>query len=185
MRVLVAYESKYGATQGIADRIGETLRAHGLDVDVVRAREVRTLDGYDAFVVGSAAYYGSWINEATQLVLRQRVAIGTRPLWLFSSGPVSSSAVDAKGNDVRAAAEPKTIADLRRAVTPRGHRVFFGALDPTKMGMAERIIASLPAFPGERGDFRDWKDIEAWAEQIARELGDAFEAAATPQLARA
>lgn len=170
MKVLVAYESKYGATQEIAERIGERLRRRDIAVDVMRARDVHELAGYDAFVIGSAVYYGSWLKDATQLVLRQHATLATRPLWLFSSGPVSTSVVDAQGRDLRAASEPKTVVELRTVVVPRDHRVFFGALEPTKMGIADRMIASLPAFPGARGDFRDWNEIEAWADQIGSEL---------------
>ena len=38
MRVLVAYGSKRGGTEGIARRIGDTLVERGLDADVARSR---------------------------------------------------------------------------------------------------------------------------------------------------
>jgi menaquinone-dependent protoporphyrinogen oxidase len=50
--------------------------------------------------------------------------------------------------------------------------VFFGALDPHKLGFSERLVRSVPAGRAllPEGDFRDWKVIDAWAESIAREL---------------
>jgi hypothetical protein len=36
---------------------------------------------------------------------------------------------------------------------------------------ADKLIASLPAFPGVEGDFRDWADVDAWARSIAHALG--------------
>ena len=36
MKVLVAYASKYGATEGIAQRNGATLRRRELEVDVAK-----------------------------------------------------------------------------------------------------------------------------------------------------
>lgn len=172
MKVLVAYESKYGATEEIVERIARVIAAREIGVDILRARDVKSLAGYDAFVIGSAVYYGSWVKEATDLVLRERVSLATRPVWLFSSGPVGP-ATDKSGRDAREVAIPKTLADLRAVITPRDHRVFFGALDRKKMGFADRMIASMPAFPGAEGDFRDWQDIETWAASIAETLASA------------
>ncbi len=33
---------------------------------------------------------------------------------------------------------------LTEAIHPRGHRVFFGALDPGRLGLGERAIRKLP-----------------------------------------
>ncbi len=46
--VLVAYATKYGSTQEIAEAVGAVLREHGLRTEVRPVREVRTLDGYSA-----------------------------------------------------------------------------------------------------------------------------------------
>ena len=40
MKVLVAYASKYGATEGVAERIGQVLRGRDLEVDVVNCRDL-------------------------------------------------------------------------------------------------------------------------------------------------
>jgi menaquinone-dependent protoporphyrinogen oxidase len=170
MKVLVAYETKYGATKAIAMRIGDVLELHGLDVDVVRGRVVGDISGYDAFVLGSAAYYGSWLREMTEVVQDYQDILRTRPVWLFSSGPLGTAKVDAQGRDVRTAAIPKTVTELTPLVAPRDHHVFFGALDKAKLALPDRLVASMPAFPGVEGDFRDWDDVTAWAESIAKAL---------------
>jgi hypothetical protein len=58
---------------------------------------------------------------------------------------------------------------------PRGHHVFFGALDPRKLTFAERSLRKLPAARAAlpEGDFRDWPEIDDWAAGIARELANA------------
>jgi menaquinone-dependent protoporphyrinogen oxidase len=179
MRVLVAYATRHGATQGIAERIAETLQASGLEAEARPARSIRSVDGYDAFVVGSAAYMYHWLKDASDLVRRYRRQLRERPVWLFSSGPVGGP-IDAKGRDQRAAAVPKDIAELVPAVNARDHHVFFGAfeVDRKPVGLAERLAAPfmsrLPATARESmpiGDFRDWPEIEDWARGIARDLG--------------
>lgn len=65
MTVLVAYASKHGATREIADRIAATLTAAGQPADARSTDNVSDLAGYDAFVIGAAAYYGHWLKPAT------------------------------------------------------------------------------------------------------------------------
>ncbi len=170
MSILVAYASKHGATQQIAERIAETLRTAGQQAEARPIKAAGNLADYDAFVIGSAVYFGSWQKEATAFVRQNRAVLAGRPVWLFSSGPLGTATTDAQGRDVRDAAVPKEIAELKEAIKPRDHHVFFGALDRGRLGLVDRLVASLPAFPGAEGDFRDWGDVEGWARGIARVL---------------
>jgi menaquinone-dependent protoporphyrinogen oxidase len=75
------------------------------------------------------------------------------------------------------ASEPTEFAEFAAAIHPRGERVFFGAYDPDAepIGLMERLGARFTRMPAVRealpaGDFRDWPEIEAWADGIAREL---------------
>ena len=174
MNVLVAYESRHGATRGIAERIAEVLRASGLGAEALRVTAVKSLAGYDAFVIGSAAYMFHWEKAATGFVRRHRAQIAAKPAWLFSSGPLGTEPLDAEGRDQKVTAVPKEIAELREAVRARDHRVFFGAYEPDRkpIGLAERFVRLMPAARDALpvGDFRDWPEIEAWAAGIAAEL---------------
>lgn len=172
MKVLVVYASRYGATKGIAERIAETIVRDGHDAEAVEARAAVKVDGYDAFVVGSAAYVGSWMKEATEFVRGNEAALARKPVWLFSSGPIGTDKVDAKGRDVREAATPKQFAEFEASIHPRDHHVFFGALDPAKFGFAHRAFYALPASRKllVEGDFRDWSEVEGWAHAIAAAL---------------
>jgi len=169
MQVLVAYASKHGATQEIAERVAQTMTAAGQQAQVRAVTAVGDLTGYDAFVVGSAVYMGLWQKEATEFVRRNRAVLAGRPVWLFSSGPLGTEPVDAQGRDLTVAAEPSELAEFTAAIHPRGHRVFFGVLDPGRLGLGERAIRKLPAGRAllPEGDFRDWAQIEAWARGIA------------------
>ena len=175
MPILVAYASKYGATQGIAVRIAQKLRAAGQEVEVRPAKAAGDLASYEAFVIGGAAYYGHWMKEVTELVRANQTLLVDRPVWLFSSGPLGTKATDAQGRDVRVAAEPKEMAELREAIKPRGYRVFFGAFQRGRLRLVDRLVAMMPAgrelLP--EGDFRDWKDVETWAERVAEDLASA------------
>jgi menaquinone-dependent protoporphyrinogen oxidase len=174
MSILVAYASRHGATAGIAERIAARLRAAGLEANARPISAVTDITAYDAFVIGGATYMFHWLPEATAFVRQNVAVLAGRPVWLFSSGPLGTEEVDAKGQDVRTISEAREIPALRSAIHARDHRVFFGAFDGRvkAVGFTERLALMLPAaraaFPD--GDFRDWAEIEAWADGIAAAL---------------
>jgi menaquinone-dependent protoporphyrinogen oxidase len=174
MRVLVAYASRYGATQGIAERINAMLRQQGLEATVAPASQAGDPAGYDAVVIGSAAYMFHWMKPATKFVRRNSDALATRPVWLFSSGPLGNKAQDDQGRNLCDVLDPKEIAEFRATVKPREHKVFFGALDAGKLGFFHKLIYKLPVNRDNailpQGDFRNWSDIDAWTGSIAQAL---------------
>ena len=84
----------------------------------------------------------------------------TRPLWLFSSGPI--------GKPPFPEAEPNDAATLTAMLHPRGSRVFPGRLDPALLTFAERAVVTAMRAPV--GDARDWGEVQAWADEIATAL---------------
>jgi menaquinone-dependent protoporphyrinogen oxidase len=174
MRVLVAYASKHGSTKGIADFVGEKNREKGLKVDVLEVEQVKNVGDYDAFVIGSAVYMFHWMKEAMKFVSRNRSILFTRPVWLFSSGPTGTSQKDAKGRDLLdpTVSGPKELEELREKLRFRDHRIFFGSFDPKDLDFFTRqffkSVAIREATP--IGDFRDWKEIEEWSNQIVSSL---------------
>ena len=162
MTVLVAYASKHGSTQGIAQRIAEQLRQLGIQAEARPLDEVWDPGSYEALVIGSAIYYGSWMKEATEWVHRNQAVLARRPVWLFSVGPLGTEVKDAEQ-------QPKEMAEFQQAIRPREQRVFFGALDHQRLSFAERMVVKAVRAP--EGDFRDWQAIDAWAASIARALG--------------
>jgi len=163
--LLIAYASKYGSTEEIAQRIGATLRDTGLDADVLPAEEVNGLKAYQAVIVGSAVYAGSWRQEVTALLEQQAAALATLPLWLFSSGPTGEGDPSVLMKGYR---YPEALAPLIQRLQPRDIAFFHGVLDVQKMNFAERLL--IKAMKAPLGDFRDWPSIEAWAMSIAEAL---------------
>jgi menaquinone-dependent protoporphyrinogen oxidase len=161
MTVLVTYASKHGSTQGIAEAIGERLRGRRLDTEVRPVREVKGLEPYDTMVLGSAVYLGAWMKEAQAFLDRHEAALRGVPLWLFSSGPTAAD----EGLDVAVSAKLRTRLDRLGA---RDHHLFRAALDPKRLNLFERSAVKAAKQP--LGDFRDWEDIERWADSIADAL---------------
>ena len=174
MTVLVAYSSRHGATTGIAERIADGLRAAGLPVDVRPIADAHDVTGYEAFVIGSAAYMFHWLKDATAFAKGHRAVLAEHPVWLFSSGPLGTDLMDEEGRDVLETTRPKEFAELQTLLHPRGERIFFGAWDPDApaIGIGERLMRLMPKAKAAMpvGDFRDWEAIDAWAREIASDL---------------
>ena len=158
--VLVAYGSAYGSTAELAHTVGSVLDKAGLTADVRPAREVRDLSPYDAVVLGGALYGGRWQHDARRFARRQGRALSRRPLWLFSSGPLDSSA------SRRDLPSPRSVRRTARRLGARGQATFGGCLDARASGRIARSIVQT----GKGGDFRDFDAVSEWASGVAREI---------------
>jgi menaquinone-dependent protoporphyrinogen oxidase len=158
MFVLIAYASKHGSTREIATRIAVRLRERSEQVHVSNVNEVHDVAAYQAVIIGSAIYFGSWVKEAKAFVRRYESALRDRPVWLFSSGPVGDAILPG----------PKELPEFDAAIHPRSHRIFSGALDARNLSFPERLAVKAAKAP--LGDFRDWAEIDAWADSIVAEL---------------
>jgi menaquinone-dependent protoporphyrinogen oxidase len=184
-KALIVYASRHGATQGIAERVRDVLKTSGVDAVVAAAEHAPDPKAYDAVVVGSAVYMGSWLKDGIEYLERTSSTLKTRPTWLFSSGPIPGSSKeqpkdeDRYGGALGPAEGPgsggrKRIELLADLIGVRDHRIFQGAYDPNDppKAMSERLARMLPAVKNilPEGDFREWEVIEAWARDIAAEL---------------
>src|SRR5919204_4350362 len=132
-RVLVAYASEHGGTQGIAEAIGETLVEAGVDVDVTDVSAVRDLSPYRAAVVGSAVYMFRWRPEAVRFLRRNADPLSRMDVWVFDSGPV--------GEKIEEQKLPRKIAHIAETIGVRARRNFGGRLDPEGTGFLYRSMA--------------------------------------------
>ena len=159
--ILVAYASKHGATEGIAQHIARSLNEAGREADARSVTDVLEFGAPDAVVIGSAVYAGSWRKEAVEFVESHADELARLPVWLFSSGPLGEQVADDEE-------QPRQLAEIRARISPRGHKMFFGALDAGKLSFGERMMVKAVKAP--EGDFRNWDVIRDWADGIALEL---------------
>jgi len=160
IRILVTAASKHGATAEIAGVIAEHLTAAGHDVDLREPDSVHDLDNIDAVVLGSAVYIGHWLKPARELVTRVGSELASRPVWMFSSGPV--------GDPLKPSENSVDVAAVVAATGAREHRVFAGHVNEDQLGFSER--AMVRTFRAAVGDFRDWEAIKGWAREIDAQL---------------
>ena len=162
MKILLTSSSKHGSTDEVAAVIAERLRAAHIDVETKRPEDVDNVDGYDAFVLGSAVYMTTWMPEAVDFTTRFRDTLRARPVWAFSVGLAGLP----KGK----VSDPMRIGPVLLAIDPEDHMTFAGRFDPSKLSLRERSIAKLGG--ATEGDYRDWDEVRQWADAIATSLYD-------------
>lgn len=160
--MLVAYGSKHGATAEIAGAIADELEHCCIAAELADAGTVKDLSRYDGVVVGSAVYMKRWRPEARGLMRRLEHDLGDRPLWMFSSGQVGDAETDP------AWCEPAGVLKRAQRMNLRDHVIFGGRVPQDPHNFVER--AMLRDTPADRQDRRDFDEIRAWADEIARTI---------------
>lgn len=159
MDVLVAYASKNGSTQEVAEAVADVLRLHGLAVDVRPARDVVDVTPYSTVVLGGALYTGRWHRDARRLLRRHRSDLGTRRLAVFAMGPRTLAPDDVAASRAQLDHALAQVPGLR----PERVAIFGGVIRPERLRFP---FNRMPAC-----DARDWPAIRDWASTIATECG--------------
>lgn len=165
MTVLVAAASRHGATGEIAERIGAALAEQGVEVELKRLEEVDDLGGYEAFVLGSGIYLGTWLKEARRFVEAHAAELAERPTWLFASGSIVGDPPLADDPNALRAGLAERLVETTHA---REHKLFAGKLDTSTLGRLEKV--AVRGAHASEGDHRDWQMVDDWAAAIADEL---------------
>lgn len=169
MTVLVAYATYHGSTRGVAERIGARLDLSGIDAEVQKTGDVRTVDAYEAAVLGSAIHGGRWLPEAMEFVSEYAPVLRDRPNWLFSVSTVGDEeSMFRPGVARRMRAmrkDTKELLELRQILKPTEHRNFAGAIVPSDWPATGRLF--FRAAGGRYGDHRNWAAIDRWGDKIA------------------
>jgi len=160
--VLIAYATRFDSTREIAGAVATTLRECGLEVDIQPVQEVHTLDSYQAVLIGSAVNNGSWLTEAIDFVKTNQQALNRIPVALFTVH-ITNLGNDKKSQRNRLA----YLNAIRPLLQPVAEVFFAGRFDRHSAalllpGWLARFIPTL--------DFRKWKKIRAWADNLAADL---------------
>jgi len=166
--ILVGYATHYGSTQEVAEAVTATLRNCGYPVDIQPLREVRTLAGYCAVVLGAPLFMFRWHKDALRFLSRHREALMERPVAAFALGPVHDPYDEQEWQDSRAQLDKElakypwlTLVDLE---------MFGGKYDPGKLRFPIKWLAGKePA-----SDLRDWTAVRTWASNLAAKFEPAL-----------
>ncbi len=164
-KVLVTYATKYGSTKDVAEKIGETMRGKGDDVDILSVSDAGAIYGYDKIVFGAALYAGNISGPAKKFLTRNQAALSAKPVSFFVLGPINRDAKDMTGAEEQMAKVLAKFAWFK----PAASKVFVGKFDASMLKWPLSLLTKAKGTPlyGETArDERDWDDIQTWAESV-------------------
>lgn len=165
-KILIAYASRCGSTGEVAQAIADELSATGLDVDVLRVQDVRSLSEYQAVIIGSAARMGKLLPEARRFGRKFRKALQKTSTAYFTTGVIMVE--DTPENRAQAEGYLESLCQIKK---PISKGLFAGKVDHNKLGAFFRMtMSSITEGIMANGDHRDWESIRGWAKELAPQL---------------
>ena len=173
MKILVAYVSGFGATAEVAKEIADILgRRHMVDLRTLSA--VRSLESYDAVVLGSSLRAGRWLGAMNQFLHRFADELATKPVAIFT---VALTARTLDGSRRVLAENLPRLLERYPRLKPMATEAFGGVVDYERYNVLLRGIMRKVAL--EEGlptsgvqDFRDWEAIRRWAAEVGEKLAE-------------
>lgn len=167
-RVLVTYGTKYGSTAEIAALISERLTAAGFDTDTLHANLAIDITKYDALIVGSPIYAARWLPEPTLILAVHHQRIQSIPIALFSVGMIDIKH-PGKLREEHDAWIAKAFIQESMSLNIIASTSFNGAYFRRNFPLWMRIVDSILRITSQ-GDYRQWDEIENWADETAERL---------------
>ncbi len=154
--ILLVYATRYGSTEQVAETVADTLRQAGLRVDLLPMREVKSLEPYDAIVLGAAIYNTKWNPDAHAFLSQHEEILQRRPVAIFSLGPTTRNPAAKKGSLRQLDKDLEKYPWLK----PVALEMFVGRYDLSKLGLGSvgRLIPLR--------DQRDPNVVRAWANAL-------------------
>lgn len=165
-KILVAYATKSGTTSEIAKAIGESLCAQGVTADVRPMKETKSLEGYNAVVLGSAIRMGQWLPEAVEFVKKFQAQLNQMPTAFFTV-----HLLNLDDSEVSQKARAQYTAPVRAIVSPDVEVFFAGRLEYARLSLFDKLIARVMNAPEQ--DLRDWNKIRGWGSSLPAQLAHA------------
>jgi menaquinone-dependent protoporphyrinogen oxidase len=162
--ILVGYATRSGSTREVAEAVAASFRDNGREVDLRPIREVRSLDGYHALVLGAPLYMFHWHKDALGFLSRHKAAVEKVPAAVFALGPFHDE--EKEWSEVRAELD-KELAKLPW-FAPVTRQVFGGKFDPADLRFPMNLVPAMKKMPVS--DIRDWAAIRTWAGALAAKL---------------
>lgn len=176
-KILIAYDTIHGSTAEVAARIGDDLCERGFQVDVKWVGDVTDVAGYDGFIVGSAIYKFTLLEDAKKFLETYKGQLAAKPMALFIVGAsMSQDTPETRAMVQKAFIDP--VLSKYPDITPVSIGLFGGAYDLTRKNeytLFEKVVYRILGFllkeqDKKKADWRNWDTINAWAAEVGDKM---------------
>lgn len=166
-RVLVVFDTRFGATRDIAEEIGRAIRGVGLASEVLSVGADPDLANYSAVVLGAPVYSGQLNIELCDWVNKHADRLEAMPTAVFAVGATMRDDTPKVRQALDAVLDAAVCGHSNLgSAAPRGY--FAGRIDPDKLPPQQRFVMKMAKLPS--GDWIDLDVVHKWAIEIACKL---------------
>lgn len=154
--------------------MGEVLQESGFAVTVADVETLESVDGYDAYVLGSAIHAGMWLTAMSRFLDQFESQLALKPVYFWIT---CIRVLEPDG--YQHALENYIHQETLDKIGVRESAVFAGKLRLDAIDLRDRWTLALrydgAQTPGTlNDDFRDWDAIRAWTIHVRGELEKAI-----------
>lgn len=163
-KVLVAYASFSGSTAETAEFIRKKLLEKKIEADAMPVNKVKSLEGYDAVIIGSGIMMGKMKSSAVSFAQKFKEALSKKPVAFFLVCLTMQKDTPESRKTASGYIDP-----VRAFIKPFSEGLFPGRIEFKKIPFPFSLVMQMPAMKKEipEGDWRDWGKVEKWAGEIA------------------
>jgi menaquinone-dependent protoporphyrinogen oxidase len=184
MKTLIAFCTRYGATESTSEEIAKVLREEGFDVNVVNTKKekVKDISEYDLVLVGAGLQMFKWCKESEKFLDKFQKDLRKKKTVIFvSSGSEAMMRYDGQTELLEKDWQRYLVDKVEKyKLNPIALGKFGGVWDYNKMGFVVRkTMGSLRMKLAEVGveevepgvyDTRDWEEIRNWTKELIEKV---------------
>ncbi|MFW9769611.1 MAG: flavodoxin domain-containing protein [Candidatus Thorarchaeota archaeon] len=184
MKTLIAFSTRYGATESTSKEIAKILTKEGFDVRVVNLKKekLKDISEYDLVLIGSGMKMGNWCKESEKFLERFQEELRNKKTVIFVSSGARvilehDKQVEEMENDWQKYLVEK---GEEYSLNPVDYVMFGGVWDYNKMGfLFRKTLVPFKIKLEEIGieelepgvyDTRNWEIIRQWSKELAEKV---------------
>lgn len=160
-KILIAYGTVAGSTKEVAQAIGEEMQNAGVEVDIKPVEEIKTIEGYDGIVIGTAVRMFHILGKTKRFLRQNKKALQNKPTAYFLVCLTMGEETPENIEKARKYAQP--MIDTK---DPVSLGLFGGCIDHDKLN--DFFGKSMKSVPEQ--DHRDWVKISEWGKETLSKL---------------
>ena len=166
-RVLIVYDTKYGATRTIANQIQDVLCASGAQVDMSLVKRIQDISTYDVVILGSAIISEKWRPDILKFLKAQEGALATKHVAVFIVCGLLKDDTPENRDIAKKYYIDKVLQKIPLIVPVGNPGLFAGVIDYSVLTPKDEFLLRLlygKILP--EGDYRNCDKVTQWTEDI-------------------
>jgi menaquinone-dependent protoporphyrinogen oxidase len=164
-KVLIVYDTKYGATRTIAYKIRDVLCGQGAQVDLSTVKKIQDVSAYDTVIIGSAIIIEQWRPDALTFLNAQQSVLATKHVAVYITCGLLGEDTDANRAMAQKYYIDSVLAKVPQITLVQAAGLFGGVMDFSVLSPLDLFMIRAFNMMGE-GDFRNFDKITKWSNDL-------------------